>query len=199
MKKPVHFYFDFASPYAYFALNEIERLAERHGRSLERRPILVWALLKAHGIAPPMEVPVKRTYFEADMKRSAAFHGISNYRHPGHFPVSSHRAARLFYDLRTKDVAVAHSLGREAFEAFFTGGEDISDEDTLVQVASRVGIDPSAARAGMNGETGRAALAAMIDAAVSEGVCGSPWFIVDGEAFFGADRLPQIAWRLAMT
>jgi 2-hydroxychromene-2-carboxylate isomerase len=196
MKKPILFYFDFASPYAYFALDGIERLAESHGRTVEWRPILVWALLKAHGIAPPLEVPVKRAYFEADMKRSAAFHGISDYRHPGRLPVSSHRAARLFYDLQTRDAALARSLGREAFRAFFTRDEDISDEDTLVRVASRVGIDPSAARNGMNGETGRAALGAMIDTAVSEGVCGSPWFIIDGEAFFGVDRLPQISWRL---
>ena len=48
----------------------------------------------------------------------------------------------------------------------------------------------------MNGPLGRARLAAAVDAAVADKVCGSPYFIVDGEPFFGADRLPQIAWRL---
>jgi len=32
---------------------------------------------------------------------------------------------------------------------------------------------------------------------VAEGVIGSPYTVVDGEGYFGADRLPQIAWRLA--
>jgi len=199
MAAPISLYFDFASPYAYFALDGIERLAEMHGRDIQWRPILLWAVFKAHGIAPPMEVPAKREYFEADMKRSATFHGIGDYRHPTRLPLSTHRAARLFYDLQGSDTATAHAFGREVFSAFFTRDEDISDEETLVEIAARAGVSSSDARNGMNGETGRAQLAAMTDAAISDKVCGSPWIIIDGEPFFGADRLPQIGWRLAMT
>ncbi len=46
------------------------------------------------------------------------------------------------------------------------------------------------------GGLGRERLNGAVAEAVAAGVCGSPWFFVDGEAFFGADRLPQIAWRL---
>ena len=49
----------------------------------------------------------------------------------------------------------------------------------------------------MKGPIGRQRLAAAIDAAIADKVCGSPFFIVDGEPFFGADRLDQIAWRLS--
>ncbi|MGO4838306.1 DsbA family protein, partial [Rhizobiaceae sp. 2RAB30] len=61
--EPIRLYFDFASPYSYFALPGLEKLAEDHGRELEWRPIILWAIMKAHGIAPPMDLPVKRDYF----------------------------------------------------------------------------------------------------------------------------------------
>lgn len=196
MAGPIRFYLDFASPYAYCALPGIERLAAQHDRELEWRPIMVWAVLKAQGIPPPMQAPARVEYFVADMKRSAAFHGLP-YRHPTKFPLSAHRAARLYHALAAEDEALARAVGREFFTAFLTRDEDISDADVLTAIAARHGVSPETARAAMDEELGRERLADTIDAAVADGVVGSPFFIVDGEGFFGADRLPQIEWRLA--
>ena len=195
MAEPIRFYFDFASPYAYFAANEVELIARTHGRTVDWRPVLIWAVFKAQGIAPPMELPAKRDYFVADMQRSAAFHGL-DYSHPARLPVSTHRAARLYYTLAVQDVEAAPDFGRAIFAAYFTQGLDISQEAVVVDVAGGLGISEAAALRAINGDFGRERLAEMIDIAVADKVCGSPWFIVDGESFFGADRLPQIAWRL---
>jgi 2-hydroxychromene-2-carboxylate isomerase len=195
MKPPIVLWFDFASPYAYVALDASERLAARHQREIEWRPILVWALLKAQSIPAPMDPPARRAYFVPDMARSAAFHGVP-YRHPAKFPLSTHRAARLYYALAEHDRDRARALGRDLFSAYFADGVDISEPAALTELAARHGMDAQATAAAIEGETGRARLAAAIEQAVATGVCGSPWFDVDGEAFFGADRLPQIAWRL---
>ena len=53
--------------------------------------------------------------------------------------------------------------------------------------------------AAIDGPVGRERLAAAVADAVAAGVFGSPFVILDGEPFFGADRLPQIAWRLSRT
>lgn len=193
--EPIRLYFDFASPYAYFALPGLERLAEEHGRELEWRPIILWAVMKAHGIAPPMDVPVKRDYFITDMKRSAAFYGVP-YRHPVRLPVSSHLPARLYWHLARLDPSAAKEFGRSVFSAFFNAGADIASDTTVVGLALRLGLDEAAARDAMSGPVGREKLVAMVDLAIADGVCGSPFAIIDGEPFFGADRLPQIAWRL---
>lgn len=193
--EPIRLYFDFASPYAYFALPGLELLAEEHGRELEWRPIILWAVMKAHGIAPPMDVPVKRDYFITDMKRSAAFYGVP-YRHPDRLPVSSHLPARLYWHLAQIDLSTAKEFGRSVFQAFFTAGEDITNDTTVVGLAVQLGLDEATARDAMSGPVGREKLAAMVDLAIADGVCGSPFVIIDGEPFFGADRLPQIAWRL---
>jgi 2-hydroxychromene-2-carboxylate isomerase len=196
MAEPIHFYFDFASPYAYFALDGVEGLASRHGRRVEWRPILLWAVLKAHNIAPPLDTPARRSYFMTDMPRSAAFYGI-DYRQPEKLPLSSHRAARLYYALAEREPEVARTYGCDVFSALFVRGEDISEENALMRIAGRHGLEASVARDAMDGKIGRRRLAAAINAAVADNVTGSPWFIVDGEPFFGADRLAQVEWRLS--
>lgn len=195
MPAPIRFYMDFASPYAYFARPGIERLAAAHGREIEWRPVLVWAVLTAQKIAPPMEAPARMRYFLTDMARSAAFHSLP-YRHPSKFPISAHRAARLYYAIAETDVAKARAFGKAALAAFFADDADITSEAVLVGLAEEHGIAPDAAREAMDGAPGRERLAAMVDAAIADGVTGSPFFIIDGEPFFGADRLPQIEWRL---
>jgi 2-hydroxychromene-2-carboxylate isomerase len=196
MAEPIRFYLDFASPYAWFALDGIERLAREHGRPLEWRPVLIWAVLKAHDIAAPLNVPAKRGYFLTDMTRSAAFHGVP-FRHPSKLPLSAHLASRLYYAIAERDLPRAKAFGRAVFAAFFTRDEDISDAAVVTRLAGSHGLAAAEAHEAMNGALGRERLAATVDAAIAEGVCGSPFFIVDGEPFFGADRLPQIAWRLA--
>jgi 2-hydroxychromene-2-carboxylate isomerase len=198
MTTPITFWFDFTSPYAYFALPAVERLAEAKARKLEWRPVLLWAVLKAQGVPPPMDPPAKRTYFLADMARSAAFHGLP-YRAPSRFPLSSHRAARLFYAVAEQDIICAHALGRDIFMAYFRDDADISDLSTLFAIAARHGVAREQAATATDGELGRRRLGEANDMAVAAGVCGSPWIEVDGEAFFGSDRLPQIAWRLSGT
>jgi 2-hydroxychromene-2-carboxylate isomerase len=197
MRAPIVLWFDFASPYAYFAMDAAERLAAAHDREIEWRPILLWAVLKAQSIAPPMDPPAKRAYFLADIARSAAFHGVP-YRAPSKFPLSSHHAARLYYAIAEEVPSRARALGRDLLSAFFAEHIDISETAALTAISVRNGISAEAARAALEGAIGRRRLSEAIEAAVASGVCGSPWFLVDGEAFFGADRLPQIAWRLSV-
>ena len=195
MATPIRLTLDFASPYAWFALDAIEKLAQEHGRAVEWRPVLIWAVLKAHGIAAPMNVPIKRDYLVADMVRSAAFHGVP-YQHPTKLPLSAHVASRVYYTIAEDDVPKAKAFGRDVFAAFFTRDEDIADAAVVERIAMRHGLEAAEAREAMDGPLGRARLAAAVDAAIADKVCGSPYFIIDGEPFFGADRLPQIAWRL---
>lgn len=195
MKAPIRFYFDFASPYAYFALRPLEMLAEKYDRDIEYRPILLWAVLKAHGIAPPLDSAVKRAYFVADMLRSAAFHGVP-YKHPAKLPMSSHLAARLYYALVDRRPEGAPMLTRRILDAFFAQGDDISEPEVVRRLAVAQGLDEVAAQDALQGTVGRERLSAAVDFAIADNVCGSPYFLLDGEGFFGSDRLPQLAWRL---
>ena len=73
---PSDFYFDFASPYGYFMSEKIDVLVAKHGRKVIWRPILLFAALRALGLPPPLEHPVKLEYMTADFARSATFLNI---------------------------------------------------------------------------------------------------------------------------
>jgi len=195
MTASIEMWFDFASPYAFVALDAAEQVAARYGRTVRWRPILLWAALKAHGVPPPMDPPARRAYFLVDMARSAAYFGRT-YRAPRHFPISTHRAARLYYTLAERDPALARAVGGSLIDAYFQDDQDISGAEAIATVAARLGVPETESTAAKDSEVGRRALAQANEAAVAAGVCGSPWFVVDGEAFFGADRLPQIEWGL---
>lgn len=192
--KTIDFWFDFASPYAYFARAEIEKLARRHGRAVAWRPTLLWAVLKAQGIAPPGDSRAKWDYLLKDMERSAAFMGLPFQMPP--LPFSSHLAARMVLALAQTRPDLIGPLTTEILDAAMARGEPIAEAGVLVTIAARLGIGEAEATAAMNGPDGRALLSRSVEEAVAAGVCGSPFTIADGEAFFGADRLPQIAWWL---
>jgi 2-hydroxychromene-2-carboxylate isomerase len=194
--EPIRFYFDFASPYGYFAAREIDRIGAEFERAVEWRPTLMWAVLKAQGIALPMEAPVKRAYMLDDMKRSAAFYGAP-YAEPVKLPLSSHLAARLYHAVKAEDPDRASALAHRLLTAFFAERRDVSDEATLAGLAAEVGVGAADATEGMKGALGRALLKEAVAEAITAGVVGSPHFLVDGQGLFGADRLPQLRWLLS--
>jgi 2-hydroxychromene-2-carboxylate isomerase len=195
MAAPIIFYMDFASPYAYFALDGIEEIGREAGRKVEWRPVLIWAVFKQLGISAPMDVPAKKDYMIADMRRSADYFGVP-YRHPSRLPASAHLATRLYLTIAEQDEALARQFGLGIFRSFFQEDGDITNKDHIIEIAVRHGIDGKTAEEAMNAPRGRELLAAGIDRAIADNVIGSPFFLVDGEPFFGADRLPQVKWRL---
>lgn len=195
MAGPIVFYFDFASPYAYFALDRIEAIGKATRRDVEWRPVLAWAVFKALGIPAPTDVAAKRDYMFADMKRSADYYGVP-YRHPAKMPASAHLATRLYLSAADQDQALGRKLGRSLFDAFFRDGRNITDKTVVMDIAAQNGLDAAAAEDGIDGPRGRQLLAAAIAQGVADGVVGSPFFMIDGETFFGVDRLPQVEWRL---
>lgn len=197
MPESVEFFFDFASPYSYFVAAEIDARLARHGRTVVWRPIILWAVLREHGLPAPLEHPVKKAYLLDDMKRSADFHGLP-FRVPSKFPTSSHLPARAFYWLQANANEASRIFARRVFESYFDANADIGDAVTVAAILCEAsGVSEQAARAVLSDVSAKEALQASVNAAVARGVWGVPYIVIDGEAFFGADRLPQIEHRLA--
>jgi 2-hydroxychromene-2-carboxylate isomerase len=194
--KPIDFYFDFASPYAWFAWKEFRRIAQAHSRSVRYRPMLLWAVLQARGMPPPLEHEAKKSYLLHDMQRSARYMNVP-FRMPDAFPTSSHLPARLLLQLQQNGDARAVPLAQAVLGGYFESNIDLRDAQTLVRVGTSLGLDPAWVSEALAAETGKRLLQDANAEAVAAGVWGSPYIIVDGEAFFGADRLPQLDWFLA--
>ena len=192
MAEPVRFYFDFSSPYGYLGANAIEEIAGRHGRAVDLRPILLGAVMRETGARPLSDVPLKGEYMNHDVPRAARAMGVP-FAWPDPFPIPTQAAARATYWAKDRDEAGAAALAKALYAAFFVAGRDISNAETVVEVAAGLGHDGAALSAALQEPAIKQRLKDETAAAAACGVFGSPFFIVDGEAFWGHDRLAEVA------
>ena len=189
--KPIEFYFDFSSPYGYIASEKIDALASRHGREVTWRPFLLGVAFKTTGGAPLPSIPIKGLYATHDMVRSAKFYGVK-YRHPSVFPISSVSPCRAFYWLDAKDSKRAKELARALYRAYFVDNIDLSSAESTVAVCAKFGLSAEELRAALADQVVKDRTRTEVDKAIARGAFGSPYIIVDGEPFWGSDRLDQI-------
>lgn len=190
-RAPIQFYFDFSSPYAYIASEWIDAVAARHGRRVAWQAILLGVTFQAAELKPPVAHPIKRDYALRDFARSAAYAGVP-FRQPASFPVPTQNAARLFWWLQAEDPARAVAWARAGLRAYFTRGVALNEPAALKALARESGLDADAAEAAWNDPVWKDKLKAVNEAAIGAGVFGAPFFIVDGEPFWGHDRQGQI-------
>lgn len=192
MPEAVEFYFDFSSPYGYLASEKIDAIAAKHGRKVRWRPILLGVVFRETGAVPlSMAAPLKSDYFLHDFSRSARYMEIP-YTHPVKFPLATQHAARTYYHLLDRQHGVARAFAHAAYRALFVDGRDISDLAVVLDLAAGLSVDCADLSAALASQALKDRLKAECAAAIAKGVFGSPYVIVDGEPFFGADRLPQL-------
>ena len=193
-KPAIDFYFDFSSPYGYLAATRIDALAARHNRRVTWRPILLGPMFKAAGTAPLTNVPLKGPYSARDFLRTSRFLKIP-YTQPAAFPIGTQNAARVFYWLADRDEIKARQFARACYDTYFAKGVDISSAEKVADIAAQLGEDRVAVLAAMADPVVKERLKNEVDLALAKGVFGSPYIIVDGEPFWGNDRLDQVeAW-----
>jgi 2-hydroxychromene-2-carboxylate isomerase len=191
MPSPLEFYFDFSSPYGYIAATQIEALAARHGRGTVWKPILLGAIFKVSGQTPLASQPLRGPYHLRDFARSARRLGVP-FTLPDPFPFASLAAARAFHWLAERDPEKGRALAKAVYHAAFGEGRDVRDPDAVGAIAAAIGLDRGAVLAAIQEPRIKDRLRAEVDAAVARGVFGSPFIFVDGEPFWGSDRLPQV-------
>lgn len=188
---PIDFFFEFSSPYGYIASELMEEAERRIGRPVTWRPILLGPMFKATGQAPLTEIPLKGDYAKRDFLRSAGFHGVQ-YRHPSKFPIGTVAAVRAFYWVADRDPQQARRLAKAFYRAYFVEDRDLSAPATVLEVAKAEGVDGTALAAALEDPALKERAKREVEAALARGVFGSPFFIADGEPFWGNDRLPMM-------
>lgn len=188
---PVDFYFEFSSPYGYIASRLAEDLERRIGRPLRWRPILLGPIFKLTGQAPLTQLPMKGPYAQKDFSRTARLHKLP-YRHPDKFPIGTVAACRAFYWMHDRDPAAARALAKALYGAYFEKNRDIGAAPVLIEVAREAGFDAAALSAAIEDPAVKERMKSEEDAAIAAGVFGSPFFIADGEPFWGVDRMPML-------
>jgi 2-hydroxychromene-2-carboxylate isomerase len=189
------FYYDLGSPYAYLAAERVNAVfAEAGGEPPEWQPILLGALFKrferdSWGNGPGRQAGM------AECERRASAYGLPPVRWPDPWPPNTLIAMRAA--TFAKEIGRAVSFSLAAFRQAFAAGRDLSERDNVLLAAAAAEIHPRAMLAAVDRDSVKAALRETTERAGDLGVRGVPAVVVDGEVYWGDDRLDEAAHAAA--
>ncbi|MCV2354615.1 2-hydroxychromene-2-carboxylate isomerase [Paucibacter sp. B2R-40] len=196
MTAPIDFYFDFASPYGYIASQQIDKIAERYERSVTWRAIVLDANFQSlERIRIPNNI-MRSDYIRRDAERLATFYGVE-YRTPSNLGAHTEQAARIFHWVHDRQPLRGRDFASRVMKAYFVDDQNIASEEVLEAISTEMGLSAEDFAEASANPASRSRLKAEVDMAEARGVFGSPFFIVEGERFWGNDRLPQLERWLA--
>ena len=188
--KQVEFLFDYGSPFSYLASTQMPLLAKRTGAAIIYRPILLGAILKATGNSSPMTVPAKGRYMAIELRRAAARYGVAFAPNPHPFLANTLKLMRLA--VAAQKIGVFPLWHETIYRAVWAEARDLGDNAELDPVLIAAGVRSTDLFAAAERQDTKDELRANTDDAVARGVFGAPTFFVDGEMFWGNDRLAEV-------
>ena len=195
----MHFYFDFISPFGYFAALRVGDLASKHGRACEWHAMLLGvSVLKVMGLKPLLETPLKGPYLSHDAARYARRRRLVLKRPLDGSAMDPVPAARAFHWLKR------HHPDRYRGIAGRHARQPIGAKPATSPIPRRSARSPrdAASTAPPSGPrsraTRRASFCARPSMLRSSKGCSARRFIVDREPFWGVDKIEQIDEWLTM-
>lgn len=195
----VDYYFSTLSPFAYLAGTRLEDICARQGATVTYKPLDIMALFpRTGGVAPADRHPSRIAYRAQELARQQAKTGLALNSKPAHWPTN---AAPSSYAIIAAQAAGGGDMGalvHSVLRACWAEDRDIADEGVIGSCLEAAGFDRSLTFSGML--SGSEVYARNLEDAVSAGVFGSPFYVVDdGQLFWGQDRLDDLEAHLAGT
>ena len=198
MSKTIDYFMSPQSPWCYLGHERLVALAAEKSALVDIRPFDLGKVFSVSGGLPLAKRPPQRqAYRLTELARWAAHLKLPLNLQPKFFPVQPEQACNLIIAARTALGAdAALRLGGAIGRALWAEEKNIADDATLAQIADLCGLDgkmlvKSAATAGVQQQYQK-----NTDDAMAINVFGVPWYVVDGESFWGQDRLDFVARAL---
>jgi 2-hydroxychromene-2-carboxylate isomerase len=193
MARTLEFYFDYGSPYSYLADTQVEAITRRTGATLVRKPMLLGGVFKSTGNHSPADLPQKSTWSAFDMPLWARHYGVPFQRNP-FFPINT---LALMRGAAAAELDGSFAIYHPAiFRAMWVDGRNLNDMTEVAAVLAAAGLDAQKFGNRIQEQDVKDRLKATTDEAVGRGVFGAPTSFVDGQMFFGNDRLPFVELAL---
>lgn len=184
MKTPINFYYDFVSPYSYFAFSQRDEIRQRTGRELRLCPVTVGKIMEIVGNVPTsITCKTKRAYQGQDVIRWVEKLQIPFALHPQFGTFSTAPLVRAA--LRAEEDIEAFS--EAAFHAVWAEQAPVTDNSAMYDYFARK--EERFATYWSENTQMEDALEQSNSSAVDDGVFGVPYFHTDAGNFFGNDRL----------
>lgn len=187
------FHFDFGSPNAYLAHRVIPEITARTGVIFSYIPVLLGGVFKATNNASPMVqfqgIRNKNEYQSLEMKRFIARHNIAFTRNP-HFPVNTITIMRGA--VAAEMDGIMDRYVDAVFDLMWKTPRKLDDPTVTKAALDAAGFDGAAILARTQNQAVKDRLAENTEASVDRGTFGSPTFYINGEIYFGKDRLADV-------
>ncbi|KRE02321.1 disulfide bond formation protein DsbA [Bosea sp. Root381] len=197
MPRSIAYFFSLHSPWTYLGHALFLDIARRHGCEIVYRPVPLRAVFDETGGLPlPKRHPVRQRYRLLDLQRWRERRELPLVLQPKHFPFDPSLADRFV-------IAIASAGGdpgrfmAEIMAGVWARNDDMTRPEAIFAIARAAGFDAQALAAAAEGEELQLRYEATIAAAVEAGVFGAPSYVLDGEVFWGQDRLELLDSALA--
>ena len=198
MTKTIELIFDFVSPNAYQIWGPLNDVAERTGATIEVTPVFLGGMHKLTGNAPPFmrdaEVKGKNEYAMLEMNRFIKKHGLTKFQMNPKFPFNTVTLQRL---LLTVEPEERGKLIEALNVGMWENGLDMTDLEVVGKLLQDAGYDAKALLEKTQDADVKQQLMDNTEKAVERGAFGIPTMYIDGEMYFGKERLGQIEEQLA--
>ncbi|MDP1893993.1 MAG: 2-hydroxychromene-2-carboxylate isomerase [Hydrogenophaga sp.] len=198
MRRTLDYYFAPQSPWMYLGHARLTELLQRTDTEVRVRPVDFGQVFAVSGGLPlPQRAPQRQAYRLVELRRFSEALGVPLNPQPRHFPLPGDPAALLITAVATHDgAAAAMRLTGAIGQAIWAQERNMADAAELAAVLADCGLDAQRLAQAQDADN-RALYAQHTREAVDAGVFGAPSYVVDGEIFWGQDRLDFVERRLA--
>ncbi len=198
MGKTVDYYMHPGSPWAYLGHDRFVALCRQHGATVRLKPIDLSRIFPVSGGLPlPKRAPQRQAYRLIELARWSEFLNLPLNLQPKFVASGTELAARFILAAGEVDVANALALTGAIMRARWAEERDVADPSTLAAIAEGLSLDVQALALRAAAPEIAARIDAFTQEAIEAQVFGVPWYVVDGEPFWGQDRLDFLARKLA--
>lgn len=197
MSRQIACFFTIVSPWAYIGHDLLTRVARKHDATIDYRPVNLGEVFPQSGGLPlAKRHPLRVAYRTVELKRWREKRGLKFALKPKGWPFDPTLADCVALALlaRGDDPGVYLS---NAFRAVFEKEIDLGEADNIAAVLTEAGHHADVLIADAQSQPVRDAYAANNRAALDLGVFGSPSYVLDGEIFWGQDRIELLDEALA--
>lgn len=188
----IDYYFICSSPFAYLGHRAFHDMARRHGAEIRYRPIDIMGVWEQSGsVTLAKRPPLRQRYRRIELQRIADIRGLPLNLEPEFFPVDPSLADRCAIALVEEGADPAGFVFR-AHQGVWANDENIADRATLASYLAAEGHDPEAVLASAESEKAADILARNTQAAREDDAVGAPVYVLNGEPFWGQDRLDYL-------
>ena len=199
MSRTVDYYFAPQSPWTYLGHQRFWTLARAAGATVRVLPVDLGKVFPISGGLPlPKRAPQRQAYRLVELKRYSDFLQIPLHPQPRYFPVAGDAAACLIIAVDLHDGAeAAMQLTGAILAAVWAQERNIADAQVLATLLTECGLDAKRLAQAGSPEV-RQRYEACTQQAIEAGVFGAPSYVIDGELFWGQDRLDFVARKLGV-